>query len=212
MLEPLIPVDTRTGLVTGVESLGIAVSTSQIDALVAYIELLQKWNRTFNLVGTSIEQELVQKHVLDSIAIGPFIKFTSVLDVGSGAGLPGIPLAITLPDLSFGLLDANSKKTRFMRQAAIELELSNTEIIHSRVEHYQPQQAPLTVVARAFAPFEKALDLLSPVCANGGQVLLMLGERSQYPVTHADYKNVKTQGIDVPGLHSQRHLLVADKR
>lgn len=199
-------------LAAGSEQLGISLKPAQIDALSIYTSLLRRWNSAFNLVGTSNEQELVQKHLLDSIAISPFITQSPVLDVGSGAGLPGIPLAITLPDLSFRLLDANNKKTRFMRQVAIELKLTNIEIIHSRVEHYRPEQAPRTVVARAFAPFEKALDKLSTVCAQGGQVLLMLGERTQHSVDHAAYDDIVIHAVRVPGLQSQRHILVANKR
>ncbi len=199
-------------LAAGAAQLGIVTSEAQVDTLLAYVALLQKWNAAFNLVGTSNAQELLQKHLLDSIAIGPFIKNSPVLDVGSGAGLPGIPLAITLPELSFRLLDANNKKVRFMRQAAIELNLSNIEIVHSRVENYQPNGTPSTVVSRAFAPFEKALDTLSTVCAEGGEVLLMLGERIQQLQTHSAYEEITTHAIRVPGLQSQRHLLVARKK
>lgn len=203
--------ELRQELAAGTTQLGITTTAAQVDTLLAYIALLQKWNSAFNLVGTSNSQELVQKHLLDSIAIGPFIENSPVLDVGSGAGLPGIPLAITLPKLSFRLLDANNKKVRFMRQAAIELNLSNIEIIHSRVENYRPEQAPRTVISRAFAPLEKALDILSGVCADGGQVLLMLGERAQNSTAQTAYKNIATHAIRVPGLQSQRHLVIAEK-
>lgn len=201
----------RQELAAGAKVLGVDINQQQLELLLGYLALLRKWNSTFNLVGTSNEQELVQKHILDSIAIGSHIKQSPVLDVGSGAGLPGIPLAITLPKLSFALLDANSKKTRFMRQVAIELNLSNIEIVQSRVENYQPTQLPNTVIARALAPLEKALDSLSSVCANRGQVLLMLGERTQDLPRHSAYKNMATHAIRVPGLQSQRHLLVANK-
>ena len=203
--------ETRQELAAGAAQLGITPTGAQIENLCAYIALLQKWNSAFNLVGTSNAQELIQKHLLDSIAIGPFIKYSPVLDVGSGAGLPGIPLAITLPKLSFRLLDANNKKVRFMRQAAIELNLSNIEIIHSRVEDYRPDQAPRSVITRAFAPLDKALNILSTVCADNGQVLLMLGERAQNSPAQTTYKDITTHAIRVPGLQSQRHLMVASK-
>lgn len=203
--------DIRQELAAGAKLLGADIDQQQVELLLEYLTLLRKWNTTFNLVGTSNEQELVQKHILDSIAIGSHIRQSPVLDVGSGAGLPGIPLAITLPKLSFALLDANSKKTRFMRQVAIELNLSNIEIVQSRVENYQPTQLPNTVIARAFAPLEKALDSLCSVCANRGQVLLMLGERAQDLPSHTAYKDIVTHAIQVPGLQSQRHLLVASK-
>ena len=204
--------DLQQELATGLDQLGVTTDQAQLASLLAYLAVLRKWNATFNLVGTSNEHELVQKHLLDSIAIGPFINKSPVLDVGSGAGLPGIPLAITLPELSFKLLDANNKKARFMRQAVIELNLSNIEVIHSRVENYQPNGAPKTIVSRAFAPFEKALDILSTVCAEDGQVLLMLGERAQKLPAHQAYKEITTHALQVPGLQSRRHLLVASKK
>lgn len=204
--------DLQQELAAGIDRLGSTIDQQQLASLLAYLVLLRKWNTTFNLVGTSNERELVQKHLLDSIAIGSFINKSPVLDVGSGAGLPGIPLAITLPELSFKLLDANNKKIRFLRQVIIELNLSNIEVVQSRVENYQPNSAPKTVVSRAFAPFEKALDVLSTVCAEGGQVLLMLGERTQQPPTHHAYKEISTHALHVPGLQSRRHLLVASKK
>ena len=201
----------RLELDTAARALDVNLNEQQLDRLLAYLDILRKWNNRYNLVGTSDQAELVQKHLLDSIAITPYIKDAPILDVGSGAGLPGIPLAITLPALAFTLLDANSKKTRFMRQVAIELNLSNIEITQSRVEDLQIANMPKTVIARAFAPLRKALNLLARVCAPQGQVLIMLGERTPELPTTDRFKTITTHAIHVPGLSAQRHLLVADK-
>lgn len=201
----------RSELDTAARTLDLVLNEQQLDRLLAYLEILRKWNNSYNLVGTSDRTELVQKHLLDSMAISPYIKEAPILDVGSGAGLPGIPLAITLPELAFTLLDANSKKTRFMRQVAIELNLSNIEITQSRVEDFQIASMPKTVIARAFAPLQTALNQLVRVCAPQGQVLIMLGERTQELPIIAGFKTLTTHAISVPGLSAQRHLLVAEK-
>ena len=199
--------DIRCELESGGRALGISLEPKQLDLLEDYLRLLLKWNGAFNLVGTSDPFELVHKHLLDSLTMVSYIKHAPILDVGSGAGLPGIPLAITLPELSFTLLDANGKKTRFMRQAVIELNLSNVEVIQARVEKYQPTQLPKTVLARAFAPADKALNTLMSVCASPGQVLIMLGER----LIELPREKLAMQIVSVPCVHSQRHLLIADK-
>ena len=169
--------DIRTRLEEGAQQLVVALTESQFDLLLAYLTMIQKWNKAYNLVGTSNADELVQKHLLDSLSIVPHIKISPVLDVGSGAGLPGIPLAICLPDISFTLLDSNGKKARFMRQVVMDLKLTNVEIVQTRVENYQPSDAPKTVLARAFAPVDKALHMLSAVCAPQGQIQLMIGTK-----------------------------------
>ena len=204
--------DIRRELEAGGRALGISLTSNQIALLESYLGLLIKWNSTFNLVGTSDQAELVQKHLLDSISIASYVKHSPVLDVGSGAGLPGIPLAITLPELSFTLLDANGKKTRFMRQALIELNLSNIQVIQSRVEKYKPIDLPKTVLARAFAPVDKALTVLAEVCASSGQILIMLGDRVVQLPQDLGLEKLATQIIPIPSLSSQRHLLIADKK
>ena len=125
-----------------------------------YVALIQKWNKAYNLVGTSDSSDLIYKHVLDSLSIFPYVQESPVIDVGSGAGLPGIPLAISLPDISFTLVDANGKKARFMRQACIELNLTNVEIVQARIEKFTANNGYKTVVSRAFAPVESALSQL----------------------------------------------------
>ena len=196
---------------TGAKELRLSLSSSQINQLNAFLQLIQKWNQAYNLVGASDIETLVTKHLLDSLAIVPFIDQGPVLDVGSGAGLPGIPLAIAHPDLSFTLLDSNGKKTRFMRQAVIELKLDNVNVVQIRIEDYSSQPLPNIVLARAFAPLEEALKLLAAHCAQNGQVKIMLGMEPEQMPKLSGLTNMTNHEIIVPGLDSQRHLLVATK-
>lgn len=201
----------RPRLEEGAHQLGVDLSSFQLDRLVDYLAMIQKWNKAFNLVGTSNADELVQKHLLDSISIIPYVKMSPVLDVGSGAGLPGIPLAISLPDISFTLIDSNGKKARFMRQVVMDLKLTNVDIVQTRLENYLPSISPKTVMSRAFAPLDKALSMLSVVCAPQGQVQVMLGLRPEELTTFEGLTNLHVHTVSIPGLHSQRHLLVADR-
>ena len=203
--------DIRTRLEEGARQLDVTLAETQLDLLIDYLAMIQKWNKAYNLVGTSNADELVQKHLLDSLSLVAHIKMSPVLDVGSGAGLPGIPLAICLPDISFTLLDSNGKKARFMRQVVMDFKLTNVEIVQTRVENYHPSVAPKIVLARAFAPVDKALEMLAAVCAPQGKVQLMLGTQpSELPVVD-EINSIHVHSITIPGLDSQRHLLVADK-
>ncbi len=203
--------DIRSRLESGAQQLAVPATETQFDLLLAYLEMIQKWNKAYNLVGTSKAGELVQKHLLDSLSIIPYIKMTPVLDVGSGAGLPGIPLAICLPDISFTLLDSNGKKARFMRQVVMDLKLTNVDIVQIRVENYQPSVAPKTLLARAFAPLAKALEILSAVCDRQGQVQIMLGTQPNELPTLSHVSDIQFHSITIPGLDSQRHLLIANR-
>ncbi len=201
--------DARTHLQAGISQLALTLSESQIENLLGYVHMIQEWNRAYNLVGTSSTEILINKHILDSLAILPFVTQGPVLDVGSGAGLPGIPLAIALPDISFTLLDANGKKTRFMRHVIMQLKMSNIDIVQNRIEHYQAEPAPNIVLSRAFAPVDKALQLMSDVCAPKGTLQIMLGMPPARLEDHEQGHQTKLFSISVPYLNSQRHLLVA---
>ena len=196
-------------LALAAKTLGLSLSEQQASQLDAYLSLIQKWNQAYNLVGACNRQQLILRHLFDSLTVAPFIRCASVLDVGSGAGLPGIPLAIALPGISFTLLDANGKKTRFMRQSVIELKLNNVEVVQTRLEHYFAHQT--LVLARAFAPLEEALEQLAKVCAEGGQILIMLGVKPTNLPRVAAISGMVMQPLSIPGLTCQRHLLIADK-
>ena len=199
----------HAALIEGVEQLGLSLSDTQLQQCQAYLDLIQKWNKAYNLVGTSNTQTLIEKHLLDSLAISTFIQQSPVLDVGSGAGLPGIPLAIVLPHIDFTLCDSNGKKARFMRQATIELGLQNVSVQHGRIQSYSAPQAPMIVMSRAFAPLQQALEILADVCHPTGQVMIMLGLKPSTLPTAEKIKTIINHEIAIPGLASQRHLLVA---
>ncbi len=203
--------DTREFLQHGAEQLNQSFSNNQLDQLLDYVALIQTWNKAYNLVGTSDTKSLIQKHILDSLAIVPYVTKSPVLDVGSGAGLPGIPLAIMLPDISFTLLDSNGKKARFMRQVVIQLKLENVEILQTRIEQFEAEILPKTVLSRAFAPLEKALELLASVCEHRGLIQIMLGTYPKQLPSNKDVSHIDVLPIVVPGLDSNRHLLIAQR-
>ncbi len=145
------------------------------DRLTAYLELLQRWNRAYNLSAVRDPLEMVPRHLLDSLSVLPHLEGESLLDVGSGAGLPGLPLAICRPQLQVVVLDSNSKKTRFMTQAALELGLDNVTVVHARIEAYRPGRKFATIISRAYARLDAFVRQTEVLLAPGGQWLAMKG-------------------------------------
>ncbi len=178
--------------------------------LLRYLELLRKWNRVYNLSGVREPHAMVTRQLLDSLAISAFILGPRVLDVGTGAGLPGIPLALALPHAHFTLLDASRKKARFLRHAVTMLGLSNATVVCARAQDFEPGTGFDTVVARALAPIGTALASAGHLCASHGRILLMKGS---YPAAElaalpAGYAVDAVQTLHVPGLGAQRHLVM----
>ncbi len=198
----------------GLARLRIASSTELVPGLLRYLELLQKWNRVYNLSGVREPHAMLTRHLLDSLAILPFILGPRVLDVGTGAGLPGIPLALARPDLAFVLLDPSRKKARFLRQALAELRLANAEVVCERAEDFAPPASFDTVVARALAPIGGVLRMAGRLCAPHGRVLVMKGTYPQAELggVPAGYAIAEVRQLDVPGLGAQRHLVVVAPR
>jgi 16S rRNA (guanine527-N7)-methyltransferase len=194
----------------GVEALRLGgISDVQHRKLLDYIELLDKWNKVYNLTAVRDPLEMVTRHILDSLTLLPYLKGPSVLDIGTGAGLPGIPLAIARPDVDFTLLDANAKKTRFVRQAAAELGLANIVVVQARVEKYQPGRKFATLIARALGSVAEIVRDARHLCDGKGEFLLMKGA---YPETElaeipAEFKVIETVKLRVPGLEEERHLV-----
>lgn len=193
----------------GVTALGLPLDSGQQEQLLTYLALLVKWNRAYNLTAVRDPLQMVIKHLLDSLAVLPHLHGTQVLDVGSGAGLPGIPLAIADPARAFTLLDANSKKTRFLLQAKGELRLSNLSVVHSRLEHYRPGRLFDTVTARAFASLADMAAGTAHLLAPGGSLLAMKGEypRQELDVLPPAFVVREIIALTVPGLEAQRHLV-----
>jgi 16S rRNA (guanine527-N7)-methyltransferase len=165
----------RDRLRAGIEQLAVAVSESQFDLLIAYLTLLHKWNKAYNLTAVRDPLEMVSRHLLDSLAVEPYFETQSCLDMGSGAGLPGIPLAILRPQTRFVLLDSNSKKVRFLRQVTLELGLANATPVHSRLESLVPDEPFPTLISRAFTDLPNMLALAQGVLNPGCELLAMKG-------------------------------------
>ena len=143
-------------LIQGAQQLNIALSESQQEQLLQYLGLLIKWNKAYNLTAVRNPDEMVSRHLLDSLSVVDCVQKYGDhwLDVGSGGGMPGVPLAILFPERQFTLLDSNGKKTRFLTQVKLELKLDNLQVIHSRVEAYTPEQAFTGIISRAFSSLE----------------------------------------------------------
>lgn len=198
-------------LTEALASLGLAPLPRQEAALLDYLGLLGKWNRTYNLTAIHEPERMLTHHLLDSLAIAPHIGAGPLLDVGSGAGLPGIPLAVLRPDLEVTLLDASQKKCGFMRQAAIELKLANIAVVHGRVEAYRPVAGFAQVVSRAFSDLSEFVRLTRHLLAEGGEWLAMKG---LYPIEEiVQLKGARVSrdvSLHVPGLDADRHLIVME--
>ena len=193
----------------GCEALGQDLDDVVYQQLLSYLDLLAKWNKTYNLTAVRDVSDMVVRHLLDSLSIARFVDRGRVLDVGTGAGLPGIPLAIVYPDIDFHLLDSNSKKTRFLFQVKTTLGLDNMTVHHQRVESYQPGQLFDIVLSRAFASLSEMVSVCRHLVASDGIFLAMKGV---YPVEEiasveqsCSVESVKA--LRVPGLDEQRHLV-----
>ena len=193
----------RSELATGAELLGVPLSSAQLDTLVRYLALIDRWNRVYNLTAVRQVNDMVTLHLLDSLSVLPFITGQQVLDVGSGAGLPGIPLAVALPDKEFILLDSNGKKTRFMTQAAIDLGLGNVHVIQSRIEDYEGSFDH--VLCRAFTDLDRFAAECARLLREEGTLLAMKGpEATETAGTSA---HQRLHELKVPGLDATRMLV-----
>lgn len=210
-------VNEAIALDDGVARLGLALPAGGAEALARYLALLAKWNRTYNLTAIREPERMVTHHALDSLAIVPHLPARAgirVLDVGSGGGLPAVPIAIARPDAQVVAIDASSKKATFVAQAAIELPLPNLEAIGMRVEDYRPAAAFDVVVSRAFADLATFARAARAHLATGGAMLAMKGAlpREEIAALPAEVVVVATPRLDVPGLDGERHLVVMRMR
>jgi 16S rRNA (guanine527-N7)-methyltransferase len=197
-------------LAEGLAALPLELESHAQNRLVDFLQLLVKWNRAYNLTAVRQPEQMVARHLLDSLVIGPYLQGPRVLDVGTGAGLPGIPLALAYPDLHFTLLDSNGKKIRFVTQAVAELGLTNVDVVQSRIEAFQPTGRFDTITARAYASIDDLVSQTTRLLADGGQYLVMKGV---YPVAEVEamptgYHLEATHPLKVPKLDAERHLLI----
>ena len=210
----LLPDRADAGLVSGLEQLGLTLDQGQQLRLQAYLLLLAKWNRVYNLTAVRDEQQMVARHLLDSLAVLPTIGDGPLLDVGSGAGLPAIPLAIARPDLQVTALDSNAKKTRFITQAKVELGLDNVEVVQARVAGLDRPDHYAQVVSRAFSSIADFASAAGPWCLPDGSLLAMKGrlDPDELSALPDDYQIVEQRRLAVPGLDSARSVVVIARR
>ncbi|WEJ62625.1 16S rRNA (guanine(527)-N(7))-methyltransferase RsmG [Thiomicrorhabdus lithotrophica] len=204
----------RTILIAGLEALKIELADEQIEKLMAYLTLLQKWNKVYNLTAIRDPEEMLIKHLLDSLAVVPHIKENRIIDVGTGGGVPGIPLAICFPEKQVDLLDSNSKKTRFLIQAKAELGLVNTQVIHSRVEEYKPEPLYDAVISRAFASVQDMLEWTHHLLPDGGIWWAMKAQKEFEDLTKLPglVKIEEVIELHVPKLDAERMLVKGSKQ
>lgn len=192
-------------LISGLESLNLSVAEDKVEQLLGFIKLLEKWNKAYNLTAIRDKEDMVRLHLLDSLAILPFIEGKRVIDIGTGAGLPGIPLAIYLSETEFTLLDSNAKKTRFVQQAILELKLKNVSVCHNRVEQYHPDKKFDTVITRAFASLSDIVELTAHLLSKNGVLLAMKGQSPDVPKLESAITTLIP--VNVPGITAERCLV-----
>ncbi len=194
-------------LTQGLQEAGIQLPMDIQQKLLEYLALLQKWNKVHNLTAVRDPEEMVTLHLLDSLSVMPYIQSGNLLDVGSGAGLPGIPLAICKPELQVTVLDSSHKKTSFMRQAKAELGIPNLQVVCSRVEAYVPEQPFDIVISRAFSDLAEFMQLTRHLGKHGAQWLAMKGVYPFEELAQIKSEPIRVVPLQVPGLEAQRHLV-----
>jgi 16S rRNA (guanine527-N7)-methyltransferase len=197
-------------LANGIRQMGLVVSEQAQQQLLQYLALLQKWNKVYNLTAVRDPQEMVTLHLLDSLSVLPYVKGPRLLDVGSGAGLPGIVIAICRPELQVTTVDTVQKKAIFMRQVKGELGLENLSVVHARVEGHHPQQLYDQVISRAFSEIALLMRLTQHLIAKGGEWLAMKGLVPTQELATLEVKPKAIVPLQVAGLEAQRHLVIFD--
>ena len=206
-------IEIEEQLRNGIAGLDLEVTTAQITSLTRFLRLLEKWNRAFNLSGVRDTDEMVPRHVIDSLTVMPYLAGIRILDVGTGAGLPGLPLAIMQPSRHFTLLDSGNKKIRFVRHVVGELALKNVDVVHQRIEDFGSPDAYDTVVCRAFTSLGSYARRCGRLVASAGLLVAMKGrfpddELAELP---KDWQATQVAAVAVPGLAGQRHVVVMER-
>lgn len=197
----------------GLMALGLAPSVADRQRLIAFAALLLKWNRVYNLTAIRDPAQMITHHLLDSLAVAPFVaRHARIADVGSGGGLPGIPLAIVRPDLAVTSIEAVSKKASFQQQARIELDLCNFVVVNERVENLRPDPLFDAVISRAFSELGDFVRLTAALLRPGGRFLAMKGVYPEAEIARlpASVRVTEVHPLNVPGLDAERHLLILD--
>lgn len=197
-------------LARGLAELGLEVSGQSQQKLLEYLVLIQKWNKVYNLTAVREPQKMLAHHLLDSLAVAPHVSARTILDVGAGAGLPGIPLAVALPDKAVTLLESSHKKCAFLKQASIDLALGNIEVACTRLETWQPGRTYELVISRAFAELEHFVAAAGRFCAETGALAAMKGVYPAEEIARlpAGYRVQAVHNLRVPGVSGERHLVL----
>ncbi|MEZ8082328.1 16S rRNA (guanine(527)-N(7))-methyltransferase RsmG [Enterovibrio norvegicus] len=196
-----------------IEQAGMEIPAHQQDQLIGYVEMLHKWNKAYNLTSVRDPQEMIIKHIMDSIVVSQHLEGSTFIDVGTGPGLPGIPLAIVNPEKSFTLLDSLGKRIRFIRQVIHELKIDNVTLVQSRVEDFQSEAGFDGVLSRAFASMNDMISWCHHLPAPNGHFLALKGQVDQVEIDAlpADCSVTDIKPLTVPGLEGQRHLVILAK-
>jgi 16S rRNA (guanine527-N7)-methyltransferase len=204
----------RTALERGLQTMGLALSAGVCEELLNYTALLAKWNRTYNLTAVRDPLAMVSHHLLDSLAVLPHLAFAAsgarVADIGTGAGLPGIPLALARPEWHVALVESNDKKAAFLQQARIELRLVNVEIHLGRVEAWRPAERFAVVISRAFAELADFVAACRHLVAPGGTVAAMKGREPREEMAALSGYRCRCVPLDVPFIEGERHLVLCE--
>lgn len=202
-------VQLQETLASGVNAIGLKLDASTQERLLDYLLQLHKWNQAFNLSGIKHLNDMLTLHLLDSLVLAPFIDGERIADVGTGAGLPGFPLALCFPEKHFFLIDSNSKKTRFIFQTAALLNVKNITVIHSRVEDYASQPQVDIVTSRAFASLADFVKGCRHLVTDSGKFLAMKGlyPKAEIDDLPAGFQVCAVHPVKVPGVAAERHIL-----
>lgn len=194
-------------LCDGMRAMGLFPDADRVGRLLQFQKLLEKWNKVYNLSAINDPLEVIQLHLLDSLSVVRYLPGARVADVGTGAGLPGIPLAIECCDKFFYLIDCSSKKTRFVRQAVIELNLNNVEVIHGRAEEVKLGEKVDVVVTRAFSSLDDTHEKTKHLLKEEGLILALKGRFPEQELTPLSGKRYAVTALNIPGVNAERHLV-----
>jgi 16S rRNA (guanine527-N7)-methyltransferase len=201
-------------LTRGLSALDLLLPHTAPAKLLRYLELIEKWNQVYNLTAVRRIEDMISHHVLDSLAVAEHLEGTTLLDVGSGAGLPGIPLALARPAMAITLVESNHKKSAFLKQATIELELANVDVVNARAEAWQPTQRFDVVISRAFSEIGEFLALAGRLCADAGVLAAMKGVHPYEELSQVrpPFETSAVVPLKVPGLDAERHLVLIRRK
>jgi 16S rRNA (guanine527-N7)-methyltransferase len=204
----------QSQLESGLESLDIPVEPDQVDALLGYLSLLEKWNKSFNLTAIRDVNKMLAYHLLDSLSIWRWIPPQAhALDVGSGAGLPGIPLAIVLPQTRWRLVDSNGKKTRFIQQALAVCKIENATVVKSRIEDYDAEQSFDVIVSRAYTSLTAFVQSVAHLMQSQTTLMAMkTGLENEKTGAHKNQYELQEYNLKIPGIHEPRKLITVNNQ